>query len=216
MSSLTQLFPAGRNYLSGYEFDVVVSESHQSSITLTDHPVHIGAGGVISDHMIINPKQLTLVCFQSDVGVSGALGSITDFGLTRFAGFVADNIGDLFSDPVESAANYAGTRSGAFYQWAEACMNTGKIFDVLTNLKKYPSMVITSIGVVQDSENTYSGTFTITLREVQVASEITSQAFTGETDPEDNVHSQLQEKTDAGRLAQETVEDESALAKVIN
>lgn len=59
----------GRN-LGGLQFAVVVEESHEDKVTITEHPVEQGAK--INDHAYVEPASLTIRAGHSDTAGAGA------------------------------------------------------------------------------------------------------------------------------------------------
>lgn len=54
--------------LGGLTFDIVVEESHEDSLTITEHPVESGAS--VSDHAVEKPRRVTIRGAVSDVGTA--------------------------------------------------------------------------------------------------------------------------------------------------
>lgn len=54
--------------LGGLTFDIVVEESHEDSLTITEHPVESGAA--VSDHAVAKPRRVTIRGAVSDVGTA--------------------------------------------------------------------------------------------------------------------------------------------------
>lgn len=54
--------------LGGLTFDIVVEESHEDGLTITEHAVENGAS--ISDHAVEKPKRVTIRGAVSDVGTA--------------------------------------------------------------------------------------------------------------------------------------------------
>lgn len=65
----------GRN-LGGLQFAVVVEESHEDKVTITEHPVEQGAK--INDHAYVEPAVLTIRAGHSDTAGAGAAREMYD------------------------------------------------------------------------------------------------------------------------------------------
>jgi hypothetical protein len=62
---LQPIYVVPKTSIGGYVFDAVLSTQHESTLSITSHPVESGAA--ISDHSYVNPAQVTLQIAMSDV-----------------------------------------------------------------------------------------------------------------------------------------------------
>ncbi len=126
--------------LAGYYFDAILSSQHESSLTVTAHPVESGAA--ISDHAFVNPRQLTLQIGMSDAAK------------------------DIYPGQFEGGP--AG-RSVTAYRLLCDLQKSRIPVKVLTRLGEYDNMVIESVSASDDNKTAFGLRATVTLREILVA-----------------------------------------------
>lgn len=125
--------------ISGFFFDAFLQIDHESSLTITSHPVETGAN--ISDHAFLNPAQLTMQIGMSDVAR------------------------ELTFDQFTQGA----TRSVAAYQVLLELQRLRVPIQVSTRLRIYKNMLIETISVPDDYTTLYGLKATVVLKEVIVA-----------------------------------------------
>tara|TARA_R110000822_G_scaffold84867_3_gene199027 strand:- start:9317 stop:9922 length:606 start_codon:yes stop_codon:yes gene_type:complete len=131
------------------ELDAFISESHSSSIRITTNPIELGAD--ITDHAIVEPRQLTIVADVSDNPLGSAalgFGSSTESNLTR---------------------------SQAAYEGIQKIKNRREPISVQTKLEKYDNMLITGISTVQDKDTSQILSIVITIEEIIITDSKTTQ-----------------------------------------
>lgn len=138
--ALGGLFPR-RPKVGPVTFQCAVRESYSSTAQVTNNP--IAFGGVITDHVQVQPRQITLdVIASTDIGI----------GLGAFQG------------------PGAAIRT---YQAVQLLQNTRTLVDVVTGLGVFPRYVITSVDIARDSEFSGGVTgalrFSISLQQVVIA-----------------------------------------------
>ncbi|QSW13238.1 hypothetical protein J1F62_20560 [Klebsiella michiganensis] len=128
---------------------VVISEKHNDTLEITEHPVEVGAA--ISDHAYRRPSEVVM-----QVGFAGG-GSLLDFLDTTSIGLSA------------------GLSPKETYQELLDLQNSRVPFDVVTGKRIYTNMLIRALEVTTDrtSENVLSAV--LTLREVIITSTTTTQ-----------------------------------------
>lgn len=126
--------------IDGLFFDAVLNVSTEHGATVTSHPVQSGAN--ISDHMYLEPVQITM-----EIGMSDAMASM-----------------------VRGQWTGASTKSISAYR--KLCeLQAARIpFTVLTRLNKYPNMVIRSISVNDNANTLYGLRATVNLQQLILAS----------------------------------------------
>lgn len=122
--------------IGGLMFDGILSSSHESSLTVTKHPVQYGAN--ISDHAILNPARLTL-----DIEVSDVMGYIGPM-------YLGSGV----------------TKSQRAYSTLLEFQRSRIPMVVWTKLRKYENMVITNISVNDDYTTAYALKATIELEQM--------------------------------------------------
>lgn len=124
-----------------FVFDAIKRALHRQYANITQHPLQTGFN--ISDHVMMQPKELVL-----EVGMSDAIASYTIAGYTPM---------------------WAGnpSKSVSAYQQMESLMVNRQLMTINTRLETYQNMVLKEISV-EDSDRTYFGGLAMTLNFQQV------------------------------------------------
>lgn len=120
--------------IGSVEFDATIAENHDYSSTITQFPVE--NGGVISDHIFKQPIRLTLEVLASDSPLTNSPNPFV---------VAANNVSTFFS------FNSSSTRSNAIYEDLLRLYENRQIFTVVSRLRLYKNMAITSISIPVDS-----------------------------------------------------------------
>ena len=149
MDILSTLFQQQSRRIGLIVPSVVISEKHNDTLEITEHPVEVGAA--ISDHAYRRPSEVVM-----QVGFAGG-GSLLDFLDTTSIGLSA------------------GLSPKETYQELLDLQNSRVPFDVVTGKRIYTNMLIRALEVTTDrtSENVLSAV--LTLREVIITSTTTTQ-----------------------------------------
>lgn len=149
MDILSTLFQQQSRRIGLIVPSVVISEKHNDTLEITEHPVEVGAA--ISDHAYRRPSEVVM-----QAGFAGG-GSLLDFLDTTSIGLSA------------------GLSPKETYQELLDLQNSRVPFDVVTGKRIYTNMLIRALEVTTDrtSENVLSAV--LTLREVIVTSTTTTQ-----------------------------------------
>ncbi|HDX8333058.1 TPA: hypothetical protein ROU58_005440, partial [Raoultella ornithinolytica CD1_MRS_4] len=149
MDILSTLFQQQSRKIGLIVPSVVISEKHNDTLEITEHPVEVGAA--ISDHAYRRPSEVVM-----QVGFAGG-GSLLDFLDTTSFGLSA------------------GLSPKETYQELLDLQNSRVPFDVVTGKRIYSNMLIRALEVTTDrtSENVLSAV--LTLREVIITSTTTTQ-----------------------------------------
>lgn len=126
--------------------DVSLSETHTANAEVTDNPVEDGT--LVSDHIILKPKSLAIE------------GLVTETPI-RFLSGIRDALSDSGVPRVQTAD-----------QKMNELLETREPFDVVTGLKKYSDMVLTSYVVNRQPARGLELRFSATLRRIQFANVI--------------------------------------------
>jgi hypothetical protein len=164
------------------EFDIVLNEGHQFTVSPTQFPIEYG--GVISDHSTVAPIQLSLTGLVSDYPVetrNQLLNSTTTAVLTAATtplGAVGV-LGATVGYSALAAQRTSISRSAKIFDDLQRITGIAtqqrpvakvQLFDVVTRLRRYPSMQVTSLALNRDSTSGPSNmVFSLTLQQVQVA-----------------------------------------------
>ena len=125
--------------------DATTSEVHRRTNRVTDHPVEEGAS--VSDHIQRMPEELELTGIVSDTPVIWLA--------TLFA--TSPVVGDLDS---------SSARSDIAYKEIHRMMDAGELFTVITRLREYKNMSITSFTVSRDASTGNVIPISLSMREV--------------------------------------------------
>jgi len=152
------LFIRTRKSLGGIELDAILTENHNSIVSVSKNPIELGAD--ITDHAIIEPKRLNIRAIVSD----------SPLGSAAFAQIV-DTITGLFG--TSTSGNL--TRSNAAYNALIQLQEAREPIQVQTKLKLYENMLITSINTTQDKDTSRIVSLDISLEEIRIVSTETIQ-----------------------------------------
>lgn len=119
-------------------FDAIFSTQHDTSLSITEHPVQSGAS--ISDHAYEEAAKLTF-----DIGMSDVMQSY---------------IPGQFSDN--------NSRSISAYAKLRELQSLRLPVSVVTKLDSYSNMLVETISTVEDNKTTYGLRATVTLKQVFV------------------------------------------------
>lgn len=134
--------------------DVVVSEKHTDTLTITEHPVEKGAS--ITDHAYKNAAEVTM-----QVGFAAG-GSLLDFTDTQQWSVKGQSVG-LGLSPQEA------------YQKLIDLQSSREPFDVMTGKRTYHNCLIRSLEVTTEPETENVLMCTITLRELIISETAVAQ-----------------------------------------
>lgn len=143
--------PAGSGQFQLISFDAVVRDSHESTATVTEHPVEQGAN--ISDHVRPDLDRVVLEAIVSNTPITqpvsqadGATGAPGDVDLINRDG---DTIGAarvlLFDGEFD--------RVRSVYDELRRLKDTGTVVDIITSLREYDSMIIRAVNPQRDASS---------------------------------------------------------------
>ena len=112
------------------ELDCSVSETHTGTCDITNHPVE--AGSVMSDHIRELPDEVEIN------------GLVTNTPLVFLASLTSKS-------PVKPESVHVLDRVGAAYQKLRELKSSGVVMDVVTSLRTYTDMAITSLVISRDA-----------------------------------------------------------------
>lgn len=153
MASITLLYKETKTRLGSVTLDASVSETHQADVDVTEHPVEIGSA--IADH--IRPKPETVV-------IEGLI-SNTPMPDANAATSVLESNGFRYA----SRSTQEGSRAGQGYADLVALKDAGSLISVVTGLRTYDNMAITSLSVPRTPQTGQALRFTCALKQVRFA-----------------------------------------------
>lgn len=175
-----------------FDFDIVTVESHTSTLRVTENPVETGSN--ISDHAVLEPKEVTvngvMVGYNRppkltpnsfgfdlpDFPLPFDVSPITDQALDVANDFIGMGLSGSIGQTINIAADFlpnfqmpladfsGGDRIKNAFDNLLALQRSGEPVTITTHSKQYENMMITSIVFDQDKES--SGDFSLTLREI--------------------------------------------------
>lgn len=167
-----------------FSFDSILSESHSSSATITEREVEATQGqqsNTINDHLVLAPETVTLTAMITETPITlasllvgGALGfavgNNTNFGANLAAGVLGGLAISALSTTEFDNGNTleSGTRTTNAYEILQGMQKSRLVFDMLTGLKLYKSMMIESISVDKNADLGKDAQFTATLKKVNI------------------------------------------------
>lgn len=127
--------------VDGYPFDLVEKEQHDLEAEVTEHPVEDGSA--ISDNVIVKPAELTFTnAVVSDTPVGAIASDASRSGQLRF--------------------------SRDAYARLEATLKARKTVVVVSNLKKYDSMILDKLSTPVESKDAGGLVFTVHFKQVVI------------------------------------------------
>lgn len=153
MADTSILFTQGPVKIDSIELDAAISLTHQSAVTITEHPVEDGAN--ISDHSRPRPESIVIdgVISNTRLGLKQELRVVEAFG-QRFQ--VAAG---------STSPNAAGYAQEALVKLKELSTQR-KTFTVVTRRRTYTDMMIETLSSPEDKNTGDSLRFTATCRQV--------------------------------------------------
>lgn len=182
--------------------DATIEETHTSTIDITDFPIEDGS--VISDHFILRPKELSiegiitnspLTPYSQITGIlsSGIVAASSKIGVPIIGGLLGAGLGASIGGLLATSSN----RAKDAFHFLQQLQEQRQLFDVVTGIKVYKNMCLTSLTVPRRADTGQSIRFSATLREVNVVSSEIIKL------PESIIHpsvaSSATKKTDLGR-----------------
>lgn len=128
-----------RAAIDDVEFDVAESETHRASARVTDHPVETGAQ--ITDHVVAEPDALDLVARVTNTPVVG------ENDLAALSPFRAEEA----------------------YRRLIELKNLGDVVTVVTSLREYENMILTSVAVTRNAQTGGVLALSLSLRQIRTA-----------------------------------------------
>lgn len=176
-----------------FDADLTISEQHERSSVVTDHPVESGAN--VSDHVIVQPERVIL------------------------RGFVTDSTAAVFAAD-EGTGGEPGRTQDAF-DVLDQLAASREPMDVVTGRKEYSSMVITRLDLPRERPNSMQ--FTIELQQVKIVDSADGTLLaavadaaigeTGDAATQDRVAGEVNRGRQQAREASESTQQEANRVK---
>ena len=150
MGIFSILFQQTKAKIGSITLDASVRETHLTTCDLTENPVEDGA--TITDHVRFKPVELTIDGVISNTPISFAL-------INNITGAV-DTVTSIFGQT---------NRSVEAYNNLLALQKSREPFEVITGLKRYTDMIMTSLSVPRDASTGNAIHFTAQMKQIIIA-----------------------------------------------
>jgi hypothetical protein len=192
------------------QIDATTGEDHEFSSKATIHPVEDGSS--ISDHVIKNPKTLSLTGIISDhpISISSApVENIDGIGGSAIGGASTTQSSEKSS---KVGSNILSTGSGKISKIAmeifESMREDRLLLTIITDLETYTNMVLESFKANKTARTANALPFTATFKEVKIAvSEVVEVPLTA---IQSDVRDSASEKQNKGKLSTTEAEGKEA------
>ena len=208
MALLSTVFKIPTKAQIGFlKLDVSLKENHTRAAQVTDNEIEDGA--VVSDHIRLSPKALSITGQVSDAPVSIlGLGVSSDdiLGAAKdFAGGDKDSFEGLVKNSRRSPAEA--------WQYLNQLMEKRTPFSIVTGLQRYENMVLTSLSAPRNSKDGKSLIFNGELRQVVIveSSTVKIAAFKVKGDAKNSASSKSKLGKQSGKNASGKQADDSSL-----
>ena len=163
MSLLKSVFRIPTKAQIGFlKLDASFSESHKRTARVTDNEVEDGS--IISDHIKLDPKSLSMEGLISDTPISIlGLGVSTD----DFLG-AANDYADGDKSSFEGLVKNTRRTPGEAWLYLNDIMEKRTPFSIVTSLQRYENMVLTSLTAPRSAANGRDLLFNAELRQIQI------------------------------------------------
>lgn len=163
MPSATLLFTPTLVTIDAITIDASISEQHNSEVDVTDHEVE--EGSLISDHARVRPSTLVLECLVSNTPIN--IGQAQRIVESNGFAFTSTN-------PSDQLRGVQGHAELTFAK-LEALRDQTKLITVVTALKTYENMILTSLSVPRNSSTGESLRFTAGFKNVTLVKNQTTE-----------------------------------------
>jgi hypothetical protein len=162
--------------IGGITIDAFIQETYDHTASVTELPIQDGAK--IGDHLVQEPDQLSI------------------------DGFVGDT--DLYAD--YQTEKPPVNRAGEYYEKLLVLKEAGELITVVTGLRAWSNMVITSLSVPRSSDSGKSLSFSMTLKKVTIIKSTEIQLTkVGGSSTSKTTRQQTQSKVKVGKTSTNTI-----------
>jgi len=159
------------------DIQATIEEVMTDLVTVTDHPVESGA--IISDHAFWQPAQLIMRCGWSNsvssyTKTANALASLfSSGGISAFAGLSSIN-GLTQYLPVPGGSMAVSDYVSNVYSQLLALQQSLVPFTVVTSIRQYTNMMMTTLSVTRDQKTSQALMVTAQMRQVILVSAVST------------------------------------------
>jgi len=150
--------------IKDFIIDATLSENHTRTAQVTNNPVEKGAD--VTDHIQVSPIELTInvIVSESPLDVGS---SVKGVGVAT-AGAIAGSAAQIAAGAVLGLLNAGNNRVVDAYDLFTRMIESRIPFTVVTGLKEYESMVITSLSIDRDNTTGRALNFTMNLKQIRL------------------------------------------------
>lgn len=169
LGNVLTVIPQGN--IGGIAIPATLEETSTDLVTVTDHPVE--AGAEISDHAYYRPAELTMRCGWSNSNTTSLLGAVSSlFSGGGASSFVSTLLGQ--NPPASGGGMSVSDFVSGIYAQLLALQQSLVPFTVVTSIRQYTNMMMTSLAVTRDKKTSQALMVTATMRQVIIVSTSTA------------------------------------------
>lgn len=169
LGNILTVIPQGN--IGGIVVPVTLEETSTDLVTVTDHPVE--AGSEISDHAYYRPAELTMRCGWSNSSSftlqSAASSLFSGGGISSFASTIFGQ-----NPPVSGGGMSISDFVSGIYSQLLSLQQSLVPFDVITSIRRYTNMIMTSLAVTRDRRTSQALMVTASMRQVIIVSTVST------------------------------------------
>jgi hypothetical protein len=173
LSNILTVIPKGS--IGGIAVQATLEETSTDSVTVTDHPVE--AGAQISDHAFYRPAELVMRCGWSNSSPSNLISAVSSLfsggGASQFAG-LAQLTGQTASVAVSGGGMSISDYVSGVYAQLLSLQQSLQPFTVVTSIRQYTNMVMTSLALTRDQKTYQALMVTATMRQVIIVNTVST------------------------------------------
>lgn len=212
--ALVSLFFQTRAKIGQLDLDVSISETHEAAATLSQSQIEDGS--TITDNVVLAPYKLTIegMVSKTPLNSSALLGSAaTALGgavgaaqsgssaVSSLAGAAAGaalgSIGGLVSSALGADGGVKSREPKDVFAYLLELRDRRQPFEVVTALRHYENMILTSVSVPRNSQTTGGLRFTATMEKITYVKAVT----VGDMGSVTSIASEAKEKANLGKQA---------------
>lgn len=166
-SHFLTLIPQGS--IGGISIPATLEERMTDLVNVTDHPVE--AGAEISDHAYYRPAELTMHCGWSNassLNLQNAISSIFSSGGSS----VLSNLFPGLTVPSSGGGMSVSDFVSGVYAQLLSLQQSLVPFTVVTSIRQYTNMMMTSLAVARDQKTSQALMVTATMRQVIIVNTV--------------------------------------------
>jgi hypothetical protein len=158
--AITLLVKKTRARIGSITLDAAISEQHQAEVEVTDNPVEEGIA--ITDHVRPKPEVLTIEGIVTNTPLPADADAQADLQQVETVTPTGESL------KISSRSSYKVGRAENAYQDLLTLKDSGKTVQVVTGLRTYDNMLMTSLSVPRDAKTGQAVRFTATFREIKI------------------------------------------------